>query len=230
MFKPYRHSTAADYVTKQIENLIIEEKFKPGDRLPNETMLGESLGVGRSTVRESLRELERMGLIKTVRGAKGGHYISEVGGQVAGDTLRLLLQLKKVTLEELLEARKINESSAAALAAERRNQQDLSDLFQTLEIMERDLDSKSSFVKVNYDFHHIVTRSSKNGVIVVTLQALKDLIYKYFEPIPAGTDGFKVALQQHRAIYDAIEHQDAAAARMLMVQHLEEFGVRAAKY
>jgi GntR family transcriptional regulator, transcriptional repressor for pyruvate dehydrogenase complex len=55
-------------IVESIREMIQKDGLQPGDRLPSERELSESLGVGRSSVREALRSLELLGLIETRRG------------------------------------------------------------------------------------------------------------------------------------------------------------------
>ena len=52
----------------QLSQAIIEGDFKPGDKLPSEAELCEHLGVGRNSLRESIRMLNAMGVVETKRG------------------------------------------------------------------------------------------------------------------------------------------------------------------
>jgi GntR family transcriptional repressor for pyruvate dehydrogenase complex len=230
MIKTHSHTTSVSDITQQLENFIISGKFKPGDRLPSEPDLAAMLDVKRSTLRASLKELEKSGLLKTVRGPKGGRFVSDSTSQVAGDMFRLLVQLKKVTLDELIEARIINESATAALAAERRSEEMLLRMKQMLIVMEQNIDNKSIFMDINYDFHHIIARESGNIVLAITLQALREAIFKFFEPIPISDEIFNVGLGQHKKILAAIESKNSELAKNLMVEHIKEFQLRTTKH
>ena len=56
-------------VLERIESDLLDGRLAPGDRLPGERELAATLGVGRSSVREALRVLEVMGLIRTGTGS-----------------------------------------------------------------------------------------------------------------------------------------------------------------
>jgi GntR family transcriptional repressor for pyruvate dehydrogenase complex len=230
MVKTYLQEATTTDVTKQLENFIINGKFKPGDRLPSEPKLAAMFNVKRSALRHSLKELEHSGLLKTVRGPKGGRFVSDSTGQVAGELFRFLFQLKKVTLQELIEARIINESATAALAAERRSEEMLLRMKQLVVVMEQNIDNKSIFVDINYDFHHLIARASGNIVLVITLQALREAIFKYFEPIPVSDEIFNVGLAQHKKIFAAIENKDPKLAKELMIEHIDEFRIRTTRH
>ncbi len=63
----------------RLTDLIEESHLKPGDRLPSERELSESLGVSRTTVRQGIKVLEAMGKLETRMGS--GTYVR------AGDIL-----------------------------------------------------------------------------------------------------------------------------------------------
>src|SRR3954454_14129316 len=56
-------------VLEEIETDLLDARLDPGERLPSERELAATLGVGRSSVREALRVLEVMGLIRTGTGS-----------------------------------------------------------------------------------------------------------------------------------------------------------------
>ena len=94
----------------------VEQVYMPGDKLPNENVLSEELGVSRTTLREAIRPLVREGLLVVRRGL--GTFVNETLEQYAEGALNVddVLQMK-VTLKDLYEARMIIEPAAAALAA-----------------------------------------------------------------------------------------------------------------
>jgi DNA-binding FadR family transcriptional regulator len=55
-------------IVNHLREMIEKNGLKPGDKLPSERSLCESLKTGRSTVREALRALELLGLIETRKG------------------------------------------------------------------------------------------------------------------------------------------------------------------
>src|SRR5580692_10661470 len=67
---------AYEQVADQLRELIVGGTLKQGERLPATPELASMFGVGRSTVREALRQLSSQNLINAVRGSKGGSYSS----------------------------------------------------------------------------------------------------------------------------------------------------------
>ena len=74
MFTKITEERAFDGILAQIIENIRRGELKPGDTLPAERVMAESLGVSRPAVREVLRALELMGIVTTVRGGAQLYY------------------------------------------------------------------------------------------------------------------------------------------------------------
>jgi len=125
MFQQVRVSRASEEVVDQIKEAIYSRQLLPGDRLPSERELSEQFGLSRMTIRDALRVLESTGLVEIKVGASGGAYVREPNLEMLSDSLSSFLRLKKTTLLELTEARKIIETATAELAAQRATEEDL---------------------------------------------------------------------------------------------------------
>ena len=103
---------------EQIETAIIEDKLKPGEKLPTERNLREMFETSRGSIREALRVLEQKGLIDIKLGPNGGTIVKPASTDCAVETLGLLVKRRKVSLNDLAEFREGVEGNVAALAAE----------------------------------------------------------------------------------------------------------------
>src|SRR6202166_4065069 len=74
-FEIVRRNKVYEEVAKQIERLIVK-KLNPGDKLPSERELAETLQVSRSSIRDAIRGLELMGLVEPRQGA--GTIVREI--------------------------------------------------------------------------------------------------------------------------------------------------------
>jgi DNA-binding GntR family transcriptional regulator len=70
--------SSVEQVRNNIEQMIVTDRLKPGDRLPTEAELSVRYEVGRSTIREALKRMEEAGTVHAVRGR--GHFLSAIGG------------------------------------------------------------------------------------------------------------------------------------------------------
>jgi DNA-binding FadR family transcriptional regulator len=122
------YQTLADDLRAQ----IVAGRLRPGERLPTEPQLCARFGLSRSTVREALRLLASQQLIITTRGVTGGSFVAELSPERLGDSLATAMQVLRagttVTGAQFIEMREMLEVPGAALAAERRTDEDLAAL------------------------------------------------------------------------------------------------------
>lgn len=109
----------ADPVVKAIKSLIAERSLQAGDGIGTEAQLQHLLGVGRVTLRDALRPLERSGLIRIAKGRNGGIFVGSAEPYDAIEMISLYLSSINLTFPEQIESRIIIETVAAACAAER---------------------------------------------------------------------------------------------------------------
>ena len=75
LFNEKRNSgSAVDYMLDSFRKLLITRKLKPGDLIPSEGALAESLGISRGSIREGMKILSAFGIVDIRRG--DGTYIS----------------------------------------------------------------------------------------------------------------------------------------------------------
>ena len=110
-------------VVQRIQDLIRDERLKPGDRLPAERELAEQLQVSRSSLREAMRTLELQELVVSKPGA--GTFVRAEAPEPVNDALVAYLSEGKDALLDVFEMRHILEPQIAALAAERATPEDL---------------------------------------------------------------------------------------------------------
>ncbi|MEW5922190.1 MAG: FadR/GntR family transcriptional regulator [Bacillota bacterium] len=230
--KAYKKSYAYQHVFNAIKEEIISGSLKPGDRLPSEYDLCLRLGIGRSAVREGLRELEAVGLISTVLGPKGGRIVNKVSPDFIVEGLGLVLQLNDVSFAQFMDARKVIESAAAEMAALERTPADLEEMLLAVTMMHKNMASKEIFFKSNYAFHKAMVAASHNTVLFFIIQALRKLVFNYFdlftmEKIEIDTD---YVFELHNQIYLAVKDRDASRAREMTIRDLNDFCINYHQY
>ena len=82
MFREIGEERAFDGILKQIIENIQTGNLKAGAALPAERTMAETMGVSRPAVREVLRALELLGIVKSVPG--GGNYITQLHYRKSG--------------------------------------------------------------------------------------------------------------------------------------------------
>src|SRR6056297_1288436 len=104
-YKPIKVQRASDLVVKEIWKLILGGELKPGDKLPSERELVKKFEVSKVTIREALYKLQTYGHITKKRGQNGGSIVLDIVPEQGINVLLDYLNLKKYTIEQLVESR-----------------------------------------------------------------------------------------------------------------------------
>lgn len=113
-----RKPKIAETVAHNIARDISTRKLRPGARLPSETAALSRFSVSRSSLREALRLLELLGVIRIKTGAGGGPVVGQVTSADFASTTTFYFHLIGVTIREILEARRILEPALVRLAVD----------------------------------------------------------------------------------------------------------------
>jgi DNA-binding FadR family transcriptional regulator len=114
-----RKAKIAEVVAHDIVRDISTRRLRPGARLPSETGALARFGISRSSLREALRLLELLGVIRIKTGAGGGPVVGQVTSADYGSTTTFYYHLIGVTIRQILEARCILEPALVRVAVER---------------------------------------------------------------------------------------------------------------
>lgn len=211
----------------QIRELIRTGSLSVGQKLPTEQELSKQLNVSRSSVREALRVLESEGLVDVRRGS--GTFIAAppARSQLDQNSAQWLEQ-REEALEQVLEVRESIEKLAVSLAASRASDAALSDLRGIVEAQSHQIQTMLSSGEDDYDvlsqldaeFHLAISAASGNDVVHEIIAHL----------VPAFNESNKAVLyvsrrmlnmeNEHRAILQALEKRDPAAAAQAIQNHI----------
>jgi len=216
--------TAVGEVVKQLIALLTAGDLPPGSRLPPERQLADSLGVGRSAVREALAALEILGIV-TVRPGSGT-YLRDSTSELLPTTLSWGLMLTATRTDELIEVRSGLEVQAAALAALRIGDDDVEVLRGHVAVMRDSLTDITRFVEADVRFHLQIAVSAGNVVLRDLLQNVRSLLRVWVERGLRSEDQARAAYEEHLAVFEAIEARDPDAAERAMRDHMRTAGTR----
>ena len=219
-FKPYKKSSAHNYVFEMLKDYIISGVYNAGDQLPTEIELSQTLGISRAATREGLRELEGVGLITTVQGYKGGRFVKKINSDIIVNGLDFLLQTQRASFDELMEARKAIECVTVKMAALNRSEEDLEAMSKVLDLR---VDTKEEFYKKTFELHEIVALSSHNMVLFYVVQAIRKLIFQTYSNITLEENDIELVMKTHHAIYNSIKNRDPEEAEKAMIFDLEAY-------
>jgi GntR family transcriptional repressor for pyruvate dehydrogenase complex len=214
--------TLSQRIERTIEKAIREKKLAVGDKLPTEREMCESFGVSRTALREALRRLSARGLISIQKGS--GMYITELNIEDAVRTLNLYYDLKfdKDLLSQIIEVRRLFEPEIAGLAAINRSGEDIAELEENLvEFAGCDPDNTQKEADLDNKFHLIVTRSTSNPIMQITMEPIYSLLPRMRNFIYGNIEGEKEhTLRYHQEIVMAIKAQNGDEASEIMKEHL----------
>ncbi|MFD1715356.1 FadR/GntR family transcriptional regulator [Amnibacterium flavum] len=217
---------AWELVLARIESDLLNGTLKIGDHLPPERTLAAELDVGRSSVREAVRVLEVLGLVRIGTGSgptAGAVVVSRPGGGMSA-LMRLQVAGRGFAVDDVVRTRVLLESSVAAELASA--VQDLTDAHSLLEVMDR-ASPPEEFLALDAQFHYLLAEMSGNTVVAAVMAGLRGSIEGY---VVDGARGFAdwpaVASRlqgEHRGLLAAIEAGDAAGASALVAEHIRSY-------
>src|SRR6184192_2246213 len=210
---------AAEQVVRHIAKLIEDGRLKPGDRLAAERELAQELGVSRPTVRAGLHALAAMGVTESRQGA--GTFITTGPPRLGAGPLSFLAALHGFTREQIFEARKVLEVSAAGLAAERGLTDALAPMAEEVTGMFANLSEPQTYLVHDVRFHRAVAGASGNPVLLALVEMVSSLVYEQRRRTVERAHDLKESAEMHRRIYQAIRDRDAERARAEMARHLD---------
>jgi DNA-binding FadR family transcriptional regulator len=216
-------------VLEHIESQLLEGTLRPGDRLSGERALSAELGVGRSSVREALRVLEVLGLIRTAAGSgptSGAIIIATPGGGMSA-LMRLQVAASGFPVADIVRTRLILETSVAGELAEAAPAPDLAPAELLLDAMDSPDLAPTEFLALDAAFHLALAEASGNQVITATMAGLRSGIEGYARSgLAAIADWHATSTRlrtEHRGIVEAIRRADAATARTRTHDHISGY-------
>ena len=211
---------SAEQVITYVRDTIARGELRPGDRLPAERDLALKLSVSRPTIRAGLRALAAMGVIVSRHGS--GTYIPDGPPILGSEPLRFLAALHGFSREEMYEARRVLEVSAAGLAAERASAEHVAAIAEEIASLFASIDDPQAFLLHDIHFHRAVAAASGNPILGALVEMVSALYYERRRETAtlATTRNLRDAADLHRSIYQAIRTHDADRARTIMNQHL----------
>lgn len=218
-FEVVRRNKVYEEVAKQIERLIIK-KLNPGDKLPSERELAETLHVSRSSIRDAIRGLELMGLVEPRQGA--GTIVREISAEPPVNPFINALKRRQELVGELLDFRKMLEPPLAARAATHASGEEISEMEEILQRQERKQTEDAPAVEEDAEFHYSIALASGNSVVLKVLDILMDLLRDTRERSLQVRGRSQKSLAGHRRILAAIKRHDAEAAKAAMRRHIED--------
>jgi GntR family transcriptional repressor for pyruvate dehydrogenase complex len=208
-----------EMVARRIEALVRSGELRSGSRLPPEPKLAEMLQVSRGSLREALKGLVFLGLVRARPG--DGTYIQPSLSSVISRHFQWMLLLQEIKYLELLELRQILEPAAAALAARRATKDDIEKMKEALSGMRAGLDQPEKFMVNEIAFHECILQAAKNAAIQTTMRMMYDAMAEGRRRVLPLIDDLKRNFDRHERISNLIQKRDARRARLEVLKDLQ---------
>ena len=195
-------SSLADKAYHAIRGLIVSLELAPGSVI-DERGLVERLGIGRTPVREALRRLAQERLVEVY--PRRGMFVT-------GVDVRELARLSEV--------REVLEPEAARLAAERATETDRAGLSALLEELDA---GGSELIDLDERIHRAVYRAAHNDLLEATLEQYYVLALRIWSIALDRAHELEEAVEEHRALLEAIGDGDGERAAETMRAHVQNF-------
>ncbi|MBD8043288.1 FadR family transcriptional regulator [Arthrobacter sp. Sa2BUA2] len=222
-----------DLLLENIEAGLRSGEIKLGDQLPGERTLAETYGISRASVREGIRILDAMGVLRSSSGSgpKSGAIIVSEPSAGLSSALRLHMASNRLPVADIVQTRVLLETWAAEAAAQApRTEATAAALDRArglLEAMDRPDLERDAFHTLDAQFHVELSSLAGNAVIETMMASLSGAIRGY---VKEAMDNFEdwpgilaVLREQHHGIYDAVAAANGPLAARLLRGHIEWF-------
>lgn len=219
---PIQKRKLSEDVRLRLLHLIESGEVRPGDMLPSERDLMETLGVGRPAIREAMQALERTGLIEIRHGERARVAEPSLGRMVeqVSETMKHLLTHSHASLENLKEARLIFECEMTRIAARCHSAADITRLEEIVVAQAAAMEDSALFRAADGRFHREIAGIGGNPIWT----ALSDALFRWLNGFHVNLVSFpgleQLTLDEHRAIIAAIASGNPELAGNAMADHL----------
>ncbi len=217
-------STRTKWIADELSRKIINKQYKPGEKLPTERELAEQFKATRHSVREALKRLEALGLVKIRQGS--GIIVQDIdliGGLELFDTL-IRDENGKVNLpllKDILEFRDNMVRQVVRLAAERHTQEELDELRYLFQKRKTIVYNPEELQKVNERFFRLYSQATRNKIYELLYNTMWQAFLKINEMVDILLIGKQELDRLAERILEAFEQRDGDLAELLITRHLE---------
>jgi GntR family transcriptional regulator, transcriptional repressor for pyruvate dehydrogenase complex len=218
MLKALPRRKIRDEVVERLKAYIVSQKLVPGDRLPTEVELATTFGISRLSLREATKALEFLGIVESKTGV--GLTVGQLDMERMTDHLGFHPALYRATAVELIDTRVVVEVGALPYTAQRMAH-DSSTHARLQAIVDRFRATRElqEWIDLDIEFHRALLDASG----LTPLVAFSDLLQVFFQRFRDSVKKaeWKVGIETHQRIIDALQDQDVVKASSELRRHIE---------
>ncbi len=205
---------------QQIQDPRRAGERRGGHRLPSERELSEYLGVSRTVIREAIKLLKAVGLVRVKQGV--GTFIAEPGPDALEAPISAFMGSGPRVIADLHQVREILEPQIAELAAQSISDDQIAGLERSLREMEDNILHLQKHIEADQRFHSILAEATQNSVLQLLVYSIVDLMQKERHLSFASPGATERGCYHHRRILEAVRSRDPEWTRQEMQAHLRQ--------
>ena len=221
LFRANKRESTVDIVVNNIKKLLIEQKLKPGDRLPNEVEISEAMNVSRGSVREALRILTAFGLVESRVGT--GTYICQKPGRTLADSLLFSFFVNNPNIGKLYEFRRLIEIDILESVLDHYDE----NVDELKELLTKNPDT--DWLRENdISFHCLMGICTKN----VLMERIYGIVIDFMEASIAETlknQHGEIVYKEHMQILEVIRTRDYSRIEEVITSSVDTWSMRQAE-
>jgi DNA-binding FadR family transcriptional regulator len=208
-----KRPSSVQIVVEKIKALLIEEKLKPGDMIPSETVLADSLKVGRGSVREAVKILSAYGVLEIRRGA--GTFVATASNKRLFDSHLYQILIQERDYKSLTQVRELLEEGIVKLAVESADDEELTLLDEAMKRFLHELGKQKPdhehANELDIQYHRLLGKLSHNPIVERIYNFVIELFTPTINPIHSGV--YEAHSNLHQAIMERNTEQAVACVR-----------------
>lgn len=206
-------------VNERIKQYIVDQGLKPGDRLPYEREWVEQLQVSRTVVREALKALQFVGIVRIKSG--DGIYVDDPSMDIVTEQISFRWKMTGTQMKELLDTRIVLELGAIDMAVRHADMALLNEIESRNEQLLETIDKVEYPKQEDMQFHLALFQATGN----TSYCELSSVVHKFFRfnRLERLIDkaALKQSLTEHQQIIRAMKQKNAVLAKDVMLCHLQ---------
>jgi fatty acid metabolism transcriptional regulator FadR len=222
MLKPVEKQRVAEEIVEQLRSLILTGQYPPGAKLPPERELSKRLGVNRASLREALKKLEHLGLVRIRQGdgTRVQDFMQTGGIELVQHLLPLASGSHPELIRDMLEFRRLFGREVARLAAFRGGKEAAAKVRPIADKAERASTAMELF-ETDFDFYVALTHVSGNQVMVLLINTVRDGVRTFMPMLSNLAASPEAVRKHHRDLIAAVEAKDPDRAARIADDHLK---------
>lgn len=222
MLKPVEKQRVAEEIVEQLRELILTGQYPPGAKLPPERELAKRLGVNRASLREALKKLEHLGLVRIRQGdgTRVQNFMETGGIELVSHLLPLATTTHPGIIRDMLEFRCIFGRETARLAAERATAENIEAMRELAGKIHDELPLQELF-EMDFEFYVAMTGGTGNRVMGLLINTVRDAVKSYTAVLMHLIAPADAVRKHHQELLGAIETHDADKAARISHEYLQ---------